>query len=136
MRATLRKQAVEIDLLKAEFKDGLQNIIHRLGGEESVGFKKPADVAGLLLVLDRLVQGIVLDSENSRSKAYELSGRVKLLEDFIQNRISASDTIQKASSLPAGSEISEIDDQACVNIPPVVVISNFSVACLSNMQLF
>ncbi|KAK1415794.1 hypothetical protein QVD17_31581 [Tagetes erecta] len=124
MQSTLRKQAVEIDFLKGEFKDGLHNIIQRLGGEESVGFKKPADVAELLLVLDRLVQGIVLDSEKSRSKAYELSGRVKLLEDFIQNRVGAPDTIQKASSLPARSEISEIDDQVAVGKVGLPLVSS------------
>ncbi|KAI3817495.1 hypothetical protein L1987_11287 [Smallanthus sonchifolius] len=114
LQSTLTKQAFEVDLLKREYKDGLQNIIQKLGGDESIGVKKPADVAGLLLVLERLVQGIVLDSENSRSKAQELSSKVKFLEDFIQNRIGASDTIQKAPSLPAGSEISEIDDQIAV----------------------
>ncbi|KAJ0899966.1 hypothetical protein HanPSC8_Chr08g0308131 [Helianthus annuus] len=114
LRSTLSKQAFEVDLLKGEYKDGLQNIIQKLGGDESIGVKKPADVAGLLLVLERLVQGIVLDGKNSRSKAQELSSRVKFLEDFIQNRTGASDTIQKAPSLPAGSEISEIDDQVAV----------------------
>ncbi|KAJ0544915.1 hypothetical protein HanIR_Chr08g0343801 [Helianthus annuus] len=114
LRSTLSKQAFEVDLLKGEYKDGLQNIIQKFGGDESIGVKKPADVAGLLLVLERLVQGIVLDGKNSRSKAQELSSRVKFLEDFIQNRTGASDTIQKAPSLPAGSEISEIDDQVAV----------------------
>ncbi|KAI7727316.1 hypothetical protein M8C21_027588 [Ambrosia artemisiifolia] len=116
LRSTLSKQAFEVDLLRGEFNDGLQNIIQKLGGDESIAIKKPADVAGLLLVLDRLVQGIVLDSKNSRSKAQELSSKVKFLEDFIQKRIGASDTIQKAPSLPAGSEISEIDDQACAAV--------------------
>ncbi|KAL8253587.1 hypothetical protein R6Q59_031808 [Mikania micrantha] len=114
LRSTLAKQAFEADFLKGEYKDGLQNIIQKLGGDESIGFKKPADVAGLLLVLERLVQRIILNSENSRSKAQELSSKVKFLEDYIQNRTGASDTIQKAPSLPAGSEISEIDDQVAV----------------------
>ncbi|KAL8218877.1 hypothetical protein R6Q57_022250 [Mikania cordata] len=119
MQSTFAKQAFEVDFLKGEYKDGLQNIIQKLGGDESIGFKKPADVAGLLLVLERLVQRIVLNSENSRSKAQELSSKVKFLEGYIQNRTGASDTIQKAPSLPAGSEISEIDDQACVAVGKV-----------------
>lgn len=126
LRSTYSKQALEVDHLKAEFKDGLQNIIQKLGGDESFGVKKPADVAGLLPVLEKLVQGIVLDRENSRFKlmetqkiAEELSNKVKLLEDFNQKRTGGPDTIQERGvfegpSLSAGSEISEIDDQVPV----------------------
>ncbi|KAK9060207.1 hypothetical protein SSX86_020911 [Deinandra increscens subsp. villosa] len=123
LRSTLSKQALEVDHLKGEFKDGLQNIIQKLGGDESIGVKKPVDVEGLLLILDRLVQGMVLDGQSSRSKlletqniAEELSSKVKLLEDFIENRTGGPDMIQErgvfgAPSFSAGSEISEIDDQ-------------------------
>ncbi|KVI05767.1 hypothetical protein Ccrd_015952 [Cynara cardunculus var. scolymus] len=153
LRSTLSKQALEVEHLKGEFKEamkdkqeaektgrvlfdlsiGLQSIIQKLGGDESVGVKKSADVAGLLPVLERLVQGIVLDSDNSRSKAQDLSAKlletqkvaeelaskVKLLEDFIQNRTGAPNTIQEKSvfaspSLPSKSEISEIEDQVPV----------------------
>ncbi|KAL8241660.1 hypothetical protein R6Q59_011962 [Mikania micrantha] len=126
LQSTLSKQALEADHLKGEFKDGLQNIIQKLGGDESIGVKKPTDVAGLLVVLERLVQGIVLDGQSSRFKlaetqkiAEDLSNKVKLLEDFIQNRTGGPDMIQErgvfgAASFPAGSEISEIDDQGTV----------------------
>ncbi|KAL8224544.1 hypothetical protein R6Q57_020019 [Mikania cordata] len=126
LQSTLSKQALEADHLKGEFKDGLQNIIQKLGGDESIGVKKPADVAGLLVVLERLVQGIVLDGQNSRFKlvetqkiAEDLSNKVKLLEDFVQNRTGGPDMIQErgvfgAASFPAVSEISEIDDQVTV----------------------
>lgn len=132
LRSTILKHSNEVDQLKGEFKDGLQKIIQMLGGDESVGVKKPADVTGLLPVLERLVQDIVMDCENSRFKlletqkiAEELSGKVKLLEDFNQNRTGGPDTIQErgvfeAPSLPAGSEISEIDDQACVIIASLI----------------
>ncbi|XP_076893058.1 trans-Golgi network-localized SYP41-interacting protein 1-like [Bidens hawaiensis] len=126
LQSTLSKQTLEVDHLKGEFRDGLQNIIQKLGGDESIGVKKPADVAGLLLVLERLVQGIVLDGQSSRSKlvetqkiAEELSNKVKLMEDSIQNRTSRPDTIQErgvigSPSFSPGSEISEIDDQVTV----------------------
>ncbi|KAI3733413.1 hypothetical protein L6452_12856 [Arctium lappa] len=153
LRSILSKQAHEVEHLKGEFKEamkdkqesektgrilfdlsiGLQNIIQKLGGDESVGVKKSADAAGLLPVLERLVQGIVLDSGNSRSKAQdasaklletqkvaeELASKVKLLEDFIQHRAGAPNTIQEkgvfaAPSLPSKSEISEIEDQVPV----------------------
>nr|XP_043637938.1 nucleoporin nup211-like [Erigeron canadensis] len=126
LRKTLSKQALEFDHLKGEYKDGLQNIIQTVGGDEFVGVKKPSDVAVLLPVLERLVQGIISDRDNSRFKlvetqktADELSSKVKSLEDFIQKRAGGADTIQERSvfegpSLPAGSEISEIDDQVPV----------------------
>ncbi|KAJ9554485.1 hypothetical protein OSB04_018530 [Centaurea solstitialis] len=91
LRSTLSKQALEAEHLKGEFKEsttekrilldlsvGLQSIIQELGGEESVGVEKSADVAGMLPVLETLVQGIVFDSENSKSKAQDLS--FKLLQ--------------------------------------------------------
>ncbi|PWA75618.1 hypothetical protein CTI12_AA241340 [Artemisia annua] len=132
LRSTLSQQTLEVDHLKVEFKEGLQNIIQKLGIEESGGIKKPADVAGLLLVLEKSIQGIVLDRENTRFKlvetqkvAKDLSSKVKLLEDVIQSRTGGPDTIQErgvfeAPSLTAGSEISEVDEQACViNIAPI-----------------
>lgn len=126
LRSTLSQQTLEVDHLKGEFKEGLQNIIQKLGIEESGGIKKPVDVAGLLLVLEKSIQGIVLDRENTRFKlvetqkvAKDLSSKVKLLEDVIQSRTGGPDTIQErgvfeAPSLTAGSEISEVDEQACV----------------------
>ncbi|KAJ0493561.1 hypothetical protein HanIR_Chr12g0587561 [Helianthus annuus] len=126
LQSTVSKQALEVDHLKGEYRDGLQSIIRKLGGEESIGVRKPADVAGLVLVLEELVQGVILDGQDSRSKlvetqkfAEELSRKVKLMEDFIQNRTGGPDTIQErgvigATSYPSGSEISEIDDQVTV----------------------
>ncbi|KAJ0725828.1 hypothetical protein HanPI659440_Chr12g0463321 [Helianthus annuus] len=126
LQSTVSKQALEVDHLKGEYRDGLQNIIRKLGGEESIGVRKPADVAGLVLVLEELVQGVILDGQDSRSKlvetqkfAEELSRKVKLMEDFIQNRTGGPDMIQErgvigATSYPSGSEISEIDDQVTV----------------------
>ncbi|GJZ59438.1 hypothetical protein Tco_0615254, partial [Tanacetum coccineum] len=75
---------------------------------------------GLLLVLEKSIQGIILDRENTRFKlvetqkvAKDLSSKVKLLEDFIQSRIGGPDTIQERgvfeSPLTVGSEISKVD---------------------------
>ncbi|CAH1422337.1 unnamed protein product [Lactuca virosa] len=103
-----------------ELSLGLQSIIQKFGGEEYSGVKKSAvDVAGLVPVLERLVQGVVLDSENSRFKLMEtqrvkeeLTNRVKLLEDYIENnRTGVRDKIQERGifeppSLPTGEKIS------------------------------
>ncbi|XP_023734400.1 trans-Golgi network-localized SYP41-interacting protein 1 [Lactuca sativa] len=118
------KQTLEVEHLKGELSLGLQSIIQKFGGEEYSGVKKSAaDVAGLVPVLERFVQGVVLDGENSRFKLMEsqrvkeeLTNRVKLLEDYIENRTGVQDKIQERGgifqppSLPAGSEISEIED--------------------------
>ncbi|CAI9299988.1 unnamed protein product [Lactuca saligna] len=94
------KQTLEVEHLKGELSLGLQSIIQKFGGEEYSGVKKSAaDVAGLVPVLERLIQGIVLDGENSRFKLMESQ------RDKIQER---------GGSLPAGSEISEIEDQSPV----------------------
>ncbi|GJW28811.1 retrovirus-related pol polyprotein from transposon TNT 1-94 [Tanacetum coccineum] len=69
-------------------------------------------------LLEKSIQGIVLDRENTRFKlvetqkvAKDLSSIVKLLEDFIQSRIDGPDTIQERgvfeSPLTAESEISK-----------------------------
>lgn len=121
------KQTLEVEHLKGELSLGLQSIIQKFGGEEYSGVKKSAaDVAGLVPVLERFVQGVVLDGENSRFKLMEsqrvkeeLTNRVKLLEDYIENRTGVQDKIQERGgifqppSLPAGSEISEIEDLVC-----------------------
>lgn len=124
--STLSRHALEVEHLKGELSLGLQTIIQKLGGDEAVGLKKSADVAGLVPVLERLVHGVVLDGENSRFKLMEtqrakeeLTNRVKFLEDYIENRTGVPDKTQERGifeppSLPAGSEISEIEDQTPV----------------------
>nr|GFB17385.1 hypothetical protein [Tanacetum cinerariifolium] len=84
LRSTLSQQTLEVDHLKGEFKEGLQNIIQKLGIEESGGIKKPADVAGLLLVLEKSIQGIVLDRENTRFKLVETQKVAKDLSSCLK----------------------------------------------------
>ncbi|KAI3516078.1 hypothetical protein L1887_14987 [Cichorium endivia] len=124
--STLSRHALEVEHLKGELSVGLQTIIQKLGGDEAVGVKKSADVAGLVPMLERLVHGVVLDGENSRFKLMEtqrakeeLTNRVKFLEDYIENRTGVPDKSQERGifeppSLPARSEISEIEDQTPV----------------------
>nr|GEV36735.1 hypothetical protein [Tanacetum cinerariifolium] len=153
LHSTLSKQALEIERLKDEFKEAnndkkeiekmkneilelstrLERIITTFGGDESIGGKKSADMAGLVWVLERLIHDIVLDSENSKVKAQdiserlletekvaeELASKVKLLEDVNQKRASLPDTIHErggteSSSLPPRSEISEVEDPGSV----------------------
>ncbi|KAI3694168.1 hypothetical protein L1987_77129 [Smallanthus sonchifolius] len=135
LHSNLSKQALEVEHLKEELEEtikdkkhfekmqkdlfelsiGLERIIRKFGGDED---KKSADVAGLLPVLDRLVDSIVLDGENSKSEAQELGvklletqklaeeleKKVKLLEDFNQNQACLHET----------SETSEVEDLGSV----------------------
>ncbi|KVH95693.1 hypothetical protein Ccrd_002256 [Cynara cardunculus var. scolymus] len=147
LQSTLSRQALEIEHLEEEFDEalkdkdsdkikelfelsiGLESIISKFGGDESIGGKKSGDVAALLPVLERLVQSMVLDGENTKMEAQdlgvklletqkvveELASKVKLLEDLNQSRIDSPDTIHEkgiteASALPPRSEISEVQD--------------------------
>ncbi|GKE00014.1 hypothetical protein Tco_1387997 [Tanacetum coccineum] len=104
--------------LQAEAISLLMNVF-----QSRVSLAEDTDVAGLLLVLEKSIQCIFLDRENTRFKlvetqkvAKDLSSKVKLLEDFIQSRTGGLDTIQERgvfeAPLTAGSEISKVDEQA------------------------
>lgn len=135
LHSTLSKQALEIEHLNEELEEaikdrkefeaikkelfdlsiGFENLILKFGGE------KPADLAGLLPVLEKLIHSIVLDSENSNVKLQEtekvveeLASKVKLLEDFSQSRTEIEIGDAASSSLPPHSEISEVEDSVCI----------------------
>ncbi|KAI3728370.1 hypothetical protein L6452_17004 [Arctium lappa] len=151
LQATLSRQALDVEHLKEEFDEaikdkdsdkmkkelfelsiGLEHIISKFGGDEHSGGEKFGDVAALLPILERLVQSMVLDGENSKVKAQdlgvklletqkvaeELASKVKLLEDLNQSRIDSPDKIHEsgiteaseASSLSSRSEISEVQN--------------------------
>ncbi|KAL7261253.1 hypothetical protein ACSBR1_006819 [Camellia fascicularis] len=127
-------EKMKSELLEIEL--GLENIIQKLGGNDLVGDQKSTGVRGLLPVLEKLVMAVILESENSKSKAQELgaklfgsqkvmdelSTKVKLLEDSNQSRSASASpegsqerSIFEAPSLPNRSEITEIED-----VSPVV----------------
>lgn len=142
LQSTLATQIFEIEHLRNDKQDSeklkndlyelelsLEKIIQKLGGNDLVGDKKSAGVMELLTVLEKLAMDIILESENSKSKAQELgakllggqkvvdelSTKVKLLEDSIHARASPPEAVQErgifeAPSVPSGSEISEIED--------------------------
>lgn len=154
LQSTLATQVFEIEYLRNDKQDSeklkkdlyelelsLEKIVQRLGGSDLVGDKKSAGVTPLLTLLEKLVMGITLESENSKSKAQELgaklivsqkivdelSSRLKVLEDSIHARASPPEAVQERSifeapSVPSGSEISEIED--VVNI--ALHVPNFS----------
>ncbi|XP_075634614.1 trans-Golgi network-localized SYP41-interacting protein 1-like isoform X1 [Castanea sativa] len=111
----------------SELTFGLEKIIGILGGE--LFDQKSAGVKGHLSVLEKQVVTMPLELENSKSKTQELgtkflasqkvvdelSIKVKVLEDSLQDRsaqteIGQESSIFEAPSLPTGSEISEIKD--------------------------
>ncbi|XWS63777.1 hypothetical protein CRYUN_Cryun06bG0130900 [Craigia yunnanensis] len=149
LQSTLSKQTFEIEHLKEEIGThvrnkpdleemktelfevtfGLEKIIVVLGGKEFIGGQNYIGMKALLPVLEKQVNALLLEAENSKSKAQELgtkllgsqkvvdelSTKVKLLEDSIQCRTVQPEIVQERSifeapSAPTGSEISEIED--------------------------
>ena len=117
----------------SELTFGLEKIIGILGGE--LFDQKSAGVKGLLSVLEKQVVTMPLELENSKSKAQELgtkllasqkvvdelSIKVKVLEDSLQDRSAQTEIVQERSifeapSLPTGSEISEIEDAVIIEL--------------------
>ncbi|KAG5520725.1 hypothetical protein RHGRI_033338 [Rhododendron griersonianum] len=149
LQSTLVKQVQEIEHLKEkveqqnldkqdyenmknelfELEFTLESIIQKLGGNDLVEDPKTIGVRGFIPVLEKLVMAVILESENSKSKAQELSAKllgsqkvvdelsnkVKFLEDSKQGRsvspeVARETSIFEASSLPTRSEITEIED--------------------------
>ncbi|KAG5521057.1 hypothetical protein RHGRI_033572 [Rhododendron griersonianum] len=120
LQSTLVKKVLEIEHLKEEVERqildkqdhenmknevlelelALESIIQKLGGNDLVEDPKTVGVRGSIPVLRRQVMAVILESENSKSKAQELSARllasqkvvdelstkVKFLEDSKQGR--------------------------------------------------
>ncbi|KAG6654866.1 myosin heavy chain, non-muscle [Carya illinoinensis] len=148
LHSNLTTQVLEIEHLKGEvekhIRDGqdlekTNNELSELifGLEKIIGMFKVSDLGeqkypgakGLLSLLEKQVVAMLLESENSKSKAQELatellasqnvveelSIKVKLLEDSVQGSNAEPDIVQERSifeapPLPTGSEISEIED--------------------------
>ncbi|WJX39594.1 hypothetical protein P8452_27117 [Trifolium repens] len=113
----------------SELTSVLEKIIDILGANDWVVDRKSKGVRELLPPLEKHILSILSESENSKSKAQELginlvgsqkvidelTTKVKLLEESIQDRISQPEIVQersiyKAPSLPAGSEITEVEE--------------------------
>lgn len=134
------EQATEnMKLELSELIFGLEKIIDQLGGDDLVGKQNSSGVKGPLAVLDRQVMALLLECESSKSEALdlgsklvqsqknvdELSAKVKLLEDSLQVRGTQPEILHERSiyegpSLPAGPEISEIED--VVNVFQLLVV--------------
>ncbi|KAL2332705.1 hypothetical protein Fmac_013918 [Flemingia macrophylla] len=107
----------------------LEKIMDILGASEWAIDRKSKGVKELMPALEKHIIAILSESENSKSKALELDiklvgsqkiidelrTKVKLLEDSLQERTSQPDTVQErsiyeTSSLPSGSEITEVEE--------------------------
>ncbi|RZB50107.1 myosin-11-like isoform X2 [Glycine soja] len=107
----------------------LEKIMDILGAGEWVVDRKSKGSKELIPALEKHIIAILSESENSKSKAQELdiklvgsqkvidelTTKVKLLEDSLQDRTSQPDIVQERSiyeapSLPAGSEIIEVEE--------------------------
>jgi chromosome segregation ATPase len=113
----------------SELTSVLEKIIDVLGANNWVVDRQSKGFRELLPQLEKHIIAILSESENSKSKAHELgiklvgsqkviddlTTKVKLLEDSIQDRISQPEIVQERSiyeapSLPAGSEITEVEE--------------------------
>ncbi|OVA17591.1 hypothetical protein BVC80_1837g425 [Macleaya cordata] len=126
----------------AEVTFGLENLIQKLRGDDLVKDQRSISVRDLFPVLEKLVKDLILECENSNTKAQELGAKlhgnqqfvdelqakVTLLEDSIHNKLPPPDTTQERGifegpSLATSSEISEIDSMGPVGrnstSPPV-----------------
>ncbi|EOY00772.1 Leucine-rich repeat-containing protein DDB_G0290503, putative isoform 2 [Theobroma cacao] len=122
----------DLEEMKTEFSEvtyGLEKIIAVLGGKEFTGGQNSVGMKALLPVLEKQVNTLLSEAENSKSKAQELgikllgsqmivdelSTKVKLLEDSLESRTVQPEIVQERSifeapSAPTGSETSEIED--------------------------
>ncbi|XVF43827.1 hypothetical protein PTKIN_Ptkin02bG0071400 [Pterospermum kingtungense] len=148
LQSTISRQIFEIEHLKEEIRThvrnkpdleemktelfevtfGLEKIIVLLGGKELIGGQNSIGMKALLPILEKQVNDLLLEAENSKSKAQELgtkllgsqkvvdelSTKLKLLEYSIQSRTVQPEIIQERSiegpSASTGSEISETED--------------------------
>lgn len=121
----LEKMKIEF----AEFTFGLEKIVNMLESNEFVVNQKSSGSKGLLAVLEKQIMTLHSDAENSKSKVQELGNKllesqkvvddlttkVDLLEESLRGRRDQPEIVQErsifeASSLPTGSEISEVED--------------------------
>lgn len=113
----------------SEFTFALEKVLGMFGASDWVEDRKSTGLKELMLVLEKQVVAILLESENAKSKAQELGGKflgsqkliddlttkVKLLEGSLNDKTSQPEIVQERSlfeapSLPAGSEISEVEE--------------------------
>lgn len=113
----------------------LEKIIDILGTNNWAVDRKSKGVKELIPSLEKHIIAILSESENSKSKVQELgiklvgsqkvidelTTKVKLLEDSLQDKISQPDNVQERSIfeaplLPAGSEITEVEEVLYFNI--------------------
>ncbi|KAL5075881.1 hypothetical protein RYX36_014865 [Vicia faba] len=112
-----------------ELTSVLEKIIDILGANDWVVDRKSKDVREVLPALEKHIIAILFESENSKSKVQELgtklvgsqkvidelTTKVKLLEDSVQDRNSQPEIVQErniyeAPILPASSEITEVEE--------------------------
>lgn len=113
----------------------LEKIIDILATNNWAVDRKSKGVKELIPSLEKHIIAILSESENSKSKVQELgiklvgsqkvidelTTKVKLLEDSLQDKISQPDNVQERSIfeaplLPAGSEITEVEEVLYFNI--------------------
>lgn len=135
----------------SELTFGLEKIVDTLGGNAVVGDQKSAGVQTLLPALEKQIMALLLEAENSKSEAQELSTKligsqkvidelstkVKLFEDSLQSKTAQPEIVQERSifeapPLPTGSEISEIED--VVNILMLFFMIDFFLHIMSSLS--
>jgi len=128
----LSRNCEDAKMLKNELSEltyVLEKIMDILGAGEGVVNRKSKGLKELIPALEKRIVAIRSESDDSKSKAQELDiklvgsqkvidelkTKVKLLEDSLQDRTSQPNIVQdrsiyEASSLPTGSEITEVEE--------------------------
>ncbi|ESW35703.1 hypothetical protein PHAVU_001G257700 [Phaseolus vulgaris] len=128
----LSRNCEDAKLLKNEMSEltlVLEKIMDILGAGEWVVNRKSKGLKELIPALENHIIAIISECDDSKSKAQELdtklvgsqkvidqlTTKVKLLEDSLQDKTSLPDIVQdrsiyEASSLPTGSEITEVEE--------------------------
>jgi len=133
----LNRNCEDAKLLKNELSEHtyvLEKIMNILGASEWVN-RKSKGLKELIPALEKHIIAIISECDDSKSKAQELdiqlvgsqkvidelTTKVKLLEDSLQDRTSLPDIVQdrsvyEASSIPTGSEITEVEEVVNFNL--------------------
>ncbi|XP_065875469.1 trans-Golgi network-localized SYP41-interacting protein 1 isoform X2 [Euphorbia lathyris] len=173
LQSTLSLQALEIENLEQEMEKqmrnneesekiksemseltlGLEKLREIIGDVEVVEDQKSAGVQRLLPIVEKRISALLLEAQNSSSRAQELgtrllesqkiveelSAKVKLLDGTSCNKTVETEIVQERSifeapSLPTGSEISEIEDVGPVGKNATAALPVPSAAQLRTMR--
>ncbi|KAF7813649.1 golgin subfamily B member 1-like isoform X1 [Senna tora] len=143
----------------SEFTFALGKVLGMLGDSDWVEDKKSTGLKELIPLLEKQVVAFLLESENAKSKVQELGGKllgsqkvidelttkVRLLEGSLNDKTSQPEIVQERSiseapPLPAGSEISEVEEgslgkKVITPVPSAALVRNMRKGSADHLAL-